>query len=254
MDNAIYVALSRQMTLERAMDIAANNLANMDTDGFKVEHMSVIDDPVSAPGGSTGLGSAPTHYVIDNGATRDFGQGSLEQTGATFDVAIEGAGFFSVQTASGVRYTRDGRFGADANNQIVDQAGDAVLDDSGSPMTVDPELGTPVIGNDGTVTQAAKNGGVNKIGRIGVTRFTNKGALSKEGKNLYVDVGGAAGATPAANAVVRQGFVEKSNVNPVAEVSSLVEITRAYERMQNLIMSAQDLSSKAVDGLGKLNS
>ncbi len=254
MDNAIYVGLSRQMTLQRSLDVAANNLANVDTAGFKVEHLSVTTDPISAPGASFGLGGAPINYVLDNGSTRDFTQGSIEQTGATFDTAIEGAGFFSVQTANGVRYTRDGRFGTDAQNRLVDQAGDPVLDTGGSPLTIDPTLTTPSIGKDGSISQSARNGAISKVGRIGVTRFANKGALSKEGSNLFADATGAAGATNAPDAVVRQGFVEKSNVNPVAEVTSLIDITRAYERMQNIILATQDLSAKAVDGLGKLNS
>ena len=253
MDNSIYVGLSRQMTLQRQLDVAANNLANLDTAGFKVEHLTVVDDPIAAPGATAGLGSAPIQYVLDQGSTRDFAQGALEQTGATFDVAVEGQGFFSVQTAAGVRYTRDGRFTTDASNQIVDGSGEPVLDAGGSPITVDPTLGTPMIGRDGSISQSAKNGGVSKVGRIGVTRFANKGALSKTGANQFAD-DGTAGATTATNAVVRQGYVEKSNVNPVAEVTSLIDITRAYERMQSIITGAQDLSAKAVDGLGKLSS
>ena len=254
MDNAIYVGLSRQLTLQRQLDVAANNLANVDTAGFKVEHMSVVTDPIAAPGVSFGLGAEPIKYVLDNGESRDFTQGSVEQTGATFDLAIEGGGFFSVQTANGTRYTRDGRFTTDAQNQIVDASGEPVLDTGGSPITVDPTLATPVIGGDGSVSQATKNGGVSKLGRIGVTSFANKGALSKEGANQFSDPTGAAGPTAATSATMRQGYVEKSNVNSVAEVTSLIDITRAYERVQNIIMGAQDLSAKAVDGLGKLNS
>ena len=254
MDNAIYVALSRQLTLQRALDVAANNLANVDTAGFKVEHPAVAADPISAPGASFGFGQDPIKYVLDNGSTRDFSQGSTEQTGGTFDTAIEGSGFFSVQTAGGVRYTRDGRFSTDAQNQIVDQKGEPVLGSGGSPIVVDPALGTPVIGKDGTITQSGIGGAVSKVGRIGVTRFANKSVLTKVGDNQFDDPTGQAGATPANDAVVRQGYVEKSNVNPVTEVSSLVEITRAYERVQNIILSTQDLSAKAVDALGKLNS
>ncbi len=254
MDNAIYVGLSRQLTLQRALDVAANNMANVDTAGFKVEHLSIVTDPIAAPAASFGLGREPIKYALDNGSTRDFSQGALEQTGGTFDTAIDGAGFFSIQTANGARYTRDGRFGTDASNQIVDQAGDPVLSTGGSPIVVDPTLGTPVIGKDGSVSQSGKGGSVNKLGRIGVTRFANRGALTKDSSNLFSDPTGQAGATAAPDAVVRQGFVEKSNVNPVTEVSSLIEITRAYERVQNLIMSTQDLSAKAVDSLGKLNS
>jgi flagellar basal-body rod protein FlgF len=254
MDTSIYVGLSRQMILQRQLDVAANNLANMDTAGFKVEHLAVQTDPMAPPGASLGFGREPVKYVLDNGSTRDFGQGALEQTGATFDVAIEGQGFFSVQTPAGVRYTRDGRFTVDNANQIVDAAGDPVQGASGGPITVDPTLGTPMIGRDGSVSQAGRTGSVSKIGRIGVTRFANRGALSKVGQNQFSDDSGQAGATAAPDAVVRQGYVEKSNVNPVTEVTSLIDITRAYERMQNIILGTQDLSAKAVDGLGKLNS
>ncbi len=254
MDNAIYVALSRQVTLQRQLDVAANNMANVDTAGFKVEHLSVLTDPIAAPSPSVGLGRAPINYVLDNGSTRDFSQGAIEQTGATFDTAIEGDGFFSVQTASGTRYTRDGRFSTDAQNQIVDQKGEPVLDASGSPITIDPTASTPVIGKDGSITQSGRGGAVNKVGRIGVTRFADKSALAKEGDNQFSDSTGQAGATAAPDAVVRQGYQEKSNVNSIVEVSSLIDISRAYERVQNIILSTQDLSTRAVDGLGKLSS
>ncbi len=253
MDTAIYVALSRQVTLQRQLDVAANNMANVDTAGFKVEHLSVLTDPIAASGPSIGFGREPIKYVLDNGSTRDFSQGAIEQTGATFDTAIEGAGFFSVQTANGVRYTRDGRFSTDAQNQIVDQKGEPVLDASGSPITIDPTASTPVIGKDGSITQSGRSGAVNKVGRIGVTRFADKSALVKEGDNQFSDPG-AAGATPAPDAVVRQGYQEKSNVNSIVEVSSLIDISRAYERVQNIILSTQDLSTRAVDGLGRLSS
>jgi flagellar basal-body rod protein FlgF len=254
MDNAIYVGLSRQMVLQRAMDVAANNIANMDTAGFKVEHLRVQTDPETAPAPSLGFGRTPINYVLDNGSGRDFSPGAIEKTGATYDVALNSAdGFFSVQTPGGVVYTRDGRFGTDSQNQVIDHAGNAVLDASGAPISVDPTKGAPSIGADGTVSQTDNTGHVSVVGRIGVTRFANRGALQKSGDNGFTDPTGAAGGQPARDITMSQGYVEKSNVNPVAEISSLVEITRAYERVQNLITSTQDLSLKAIDALGKPN-
>ena len=254
MDNAIYVGLSRQMVLQRAIDVAANNVANMDTAGFKVEHLRVVTDPETAPGSSLGFGKAPIKYALDNGMGRDFSQGAMEQTGAPFDVAINGDGFFSVQSAQGgVSYTRDGRFSTDAQNQLIDGKGEPVLDTGGSPIVIDPTKSTPVIGKDGTISQQDNTGHLSVIGRIGVTRFSNRGALTKIGSNQFTDPTGEAGGSPARDATMDQGFVEKSNVNPVAEVTSLIDITRAYERVSNLITSTQDLSSKAIDALGKLN-
>ncbi|MGC1302289.1 MAG: flagellar basal-body rod protein FlgF [Caulobacteraceae bacterium] len=253
MDNAIYVGLSRQMTLQREMDVAANNIANMDTAGFKVEHLRVMTDPEAAPHASFGLGRSPINYVLDNGLGRDFSPGTMEQTGAPFDLALNGDGFFSVQTANGVQYTRDGRFGTNAQNQIVDRLGNPLLDTGGNPITVDPTKPVPVIGADGTISQQDPTGHLLVLGRVGVTRFANRGALSKTGGNKFEDPTGAAGGQPARDVTMAQGFVEKSNVNPIAEVTNLINITRAYERVQNLITTTQDLSSKAIDALGKSN-
>ena len=250
MDNAIYVGLSRQMVLQHALDVAANNVANMDTAGFKVEHLSIHTNPVT-PSGFGGRLPA-VNYVMDSGVERDFTQGEMNQTGNAFDVAISGDGFFTVQTAGGAAYTRDGRFTVDASNQLVDKQGDPVLSASGAPISIDPPKSAPSIGKDGTVSQTGINGQVSQIGKIGVVRLANLSALSKAGGNLYTDASGQT-PTPATDATINQGMVEKSNVQPVAEISNLVAITRAYERIQDIMSSTQDMSSKAIDSLGKLN-
>ena len=251
MDNAIYVALSRQMTLQRSLDITANNIANMDTAGFKVEQLSVSTDPI-APPISAGFGFTPVKYVLDDGVARNFGQGEFQTTNAPYDLAIQGDGFFTVQTADGNRYTRDGRFTLDAQNQLVDRHGDPVLSSSGSPIAVDPTKSAPLIAKDGTISQAGPGGQVTQIGKLGLMRFPDLSALSKQGDDLYAD---DSGQTPeaATDASIQQGMVERSNVQPVAEITNLIQITRAYERVQDIMTSTQDLSSKAIDSLGKLN-
>ena len=115
MDNAMYVGLSKQILLQRELDIVANNLANVDTTGFKVEDMVVATDSAT-PAMSVGV-TQPVKFAIDNGVARDFTQGSMTQTGAPLDLAINGTGFFQVQTAAGVRFTRDGRFATNAQSQ-----------------------------------------------------------------------------------------------------------------------------------------
>ena len=248
MDNALYVGLSRQMTLRRALDIAANNMANTDTAGFKVEQSLLATDPL-APARLPGNG--PVNYVLDTGLARDFREGALEHTGNTYDLAIDGDGFFSVNTPAGVRYTRDGRFSVDAQNRLVTKAGDPVLDASGSQITLDPTKGEPAIGKDGTVTQAGQGQTV-QVGKIGVVRFASLSALSKQGDNMFDT---APGNTPvtAGDAVVRQGEVEHSNVQPMIEITNLIQITRAYEQVTQMMAATQDLSSQAVDRLGRMN-
>jgi flagellar basal-body rod protein FlgF len=251
MDNAIYVSLSRQMVLQRSIEISANNVANMDTAGFKVEHLAVHAAPLTPTG--TGGRFGPVTYVNDTGVVRNFSQGSLEKTGNPLDLAINGNGFFSIQTANGPAYTRDGHFTIDAQNQIVDKQGNPVLSASGSPITIDPTRAAPTIGKDGVVSQVGPNAQVAQLGKIGVVRFANLGSLSKAGGNLFTDGSGQTPA-PATDVTVSQGMIEKSNVSGVAEVANLISVQRAYERMQDIISATQTMSGKAIDSLGKLSS
>ncbi len=241
MDNALYVGLSRQLTLQRQLDVTANNLANLDTAGFKVEQLMLQSDPLRPAQGGSRLD--PIRYVIDDGVARAFTPGALEKTGGPLDMAVQGDGFFQVQTPQGVRYTRDGRFSLDAQNRLTTQAGDPVLDASGSPITLDPKKGDVGIAKTGRVSQGGQS-----LGRIGVMRFANLSGLSKEGDGL---LSSAETPTAAADAGVAQGYLERSNVQPVAEVTHLVEINRAYERISNLLTSAHDLSRSAIQRLGK---
>ena len=243
MDNALYVGLSRQLTLQRALSLAASNIANTDTVGFKVEQQMVKTEPMSPPN----LNVDPINYVLDQGIARNFGQGPLDQTGNTYDVAIDGDGFFTVQTDKGPRYTRDGRFTVNTQNKLVDKNGHSVLNASGSEITLDPNQPAPTIGEDGNISQ-----GPGSIGKIGVVRFANLSALKKEGDNLYSVSDGQAPAA-ATNAHVRQGMVERSNVQPVLEITNLIEITRAYERVATMMNQNQDLASKAIERLGRSN-
>jgi flagellar basal-body rod protein FlgF len=240
MDNAIYVGLSRQMILEREMDITANNLANVDTVGFKFESMISNEDPATMP--TPGQPPTAVNFVAGVAVARDFTEGSLTQTGAPLDVAIEGRGFFQINTASGPRYTRDGRFRMDASGTIVDQDGDPV--DGGGAIVLDPKKGPVTISPNGVVSQSGQN-----VGKIAVLNFDSLSALSKDGNNQYRN---DSNLTPTAspNAQMRQGFLEQSNVEPIRQITRLIEINRAYDAMNSMISSTSDLSSSAVQRLG----
>jgi flagellar basal-body rod protein FlgF len=241
MDNTLYVGLSRQLTLQRSLDVTANNLANLDTVGFKVESLTVQTDALKP---ATVSSANPINYVIDNGVARNFGQGGVEQTSNPLDVAIDGDGFFTVQTPDGNRYTRDGRFGISTQNQLVDRQGNPVLSSGGSPITLDPQKADLAIAKDGTVSQGGQT-----VGKLGVAKFADLSVLSKQGSNLY----DAPGVTPTAatNVHVAQGALERSNVQPISEMTNLIAITRAYDQVSQMVSQTQDLSDSAVQRLGK---
>ena len=245
MDNSLYVGLSRQMTLRRELDIVANNIANADTTGFKVESLMVETEP-SAPAMTLG-GPKPVKFVLDSGVARNFGQGSLRQTGAPLDMAIEGQGFFRIQTAEGERYTRDGRFRLDEGGRLTTQDGKPVMGDGGGEIVVDPENGPVTISSDGVVSQ-----GELRVGRVGVAGFDTLSVLEKTGDNLYRNTSNE---QPQAltTSKVRQGMLESSNVNPVLEITRMIEVTRAYESMAKMMDANSELSRRSVERMGKLN-
>ena len=184
MDNALYVGLSRQMVLRREMDIVANNIANADTSGFKVESLMTKEQP--GPPAFTLQGPKPVKFVSANGVARDFGQGGLHRTDAPLDLAIEGEGFFTVRSAQGDRYTRDGRFAVDETGRLITEQGAAVLDESGGEITLDLQKGQITIAQDGTVSQ-----GDERVGKVGVYKFDALSVLEKAGDNLLANTSNA---------------------------------------------------------------
>jgi flagellar basal-body rod protein FlgF len=245
MDNSLYIGLSRQMVLQRQMDIIANNIANVDTTGFKVESLLLKADS-ETPRPAEGA-PRPIQFVASDGVARDFGQGSIRATGAPFDLALEGQGYFQVATPQGNRLTRDGRFHLDETGKLVTETGAAVLDDGGGEIVLDPQKGPVSIAEDGSISQDKL-----KVGKVGVVDFAAPGALEKAGDNLFRNTSNIQ-PTPAAKARVRQGMLEGSNVNSVLEITRMIEVNRAYEATAKMMESEADLSRRAVERMGRVN-
>lgn len=245
-ENAAYIGLSRQMTLRRELDIAANNIANANTTGFKVEQLLVATEE-GARARNVGV-QGPVSFVLDNGVGRDYGQGPMAQTGRPLDFALEGDGvFFRVQGADGERYTRDGAFTTNAEGLLTTEGGLPVLDQGGAEIVLDPARGTPQVSPDGVISQEGL-----QVGRLGVVRFDVLSVLSKGGDGLYANTSNAAPAD-APDARIRQGMLEGSNVNSILEITNLIEISRAYERTVKMIDQTNDLSRRAVERLGRVS-
>lgn len=249
MDNSLLVSLSHQLASYRAMDVIANNIANVFTPGFKreaakFEEFVAMMRPAE---GQTGL--QPVSFVKDAGLMRDSSQGNLQQTGATYDVAIAGPGYFQVQTPAGMRYTRDGHFSLDGNGNLVTSQGYAVQGDGGA-ITIAPTDGQVVIAPDGTISSVL-NGVTNLLGKLKISDFANNAALTKQGSNLY-STAQTPNTPPVVN--VRQGALEDSNVQPVIEISHMIEVMRSYEATASLTKNQEDMMRQAINQLGQMPS
>jgi flagellar basal-body rod protein FlgF len=245
MDNTVYVGLSRQMLLERELDIAANNLANVDTVGYKFETLLNSADPVPT-GGHGATPPTTVNFVQADGVARDYTQGAFTQTGSPLDVAIDGKGFFTVNTANGPRYTRDGRFKLDPTGKLVTQDGDAVQG-SGGDIVLDPKKGQVSISDTGVISQGGE-----QVGKLQVVTFDSLSALSKDGNNTYRNDSNLT-PIPSTAALIKQGALESSNVQPVAQITHLIEINRAYDAISNMINTTNSLSTTAIQRLGQVS-
>jgi flagellar basal-body rod protein FlgF len=246
MENMLLIGLSRQMTLERQMDVVANNVANVNTSGYKADKPLFEEYLKSGAHEDNFRGrDRSVSYVQDRGTFKDFSQGSTEQTKNPLDVAIDGKGFLVVQTPAGERYTRDGGLQINNQGQLVTASGNPVLGTSG-PIVFQPTDHDVSIAADGNVTVLE---GINRIdsvrGKLRLVSFADAQKLLKEGSNLYS--GGAA--QPDAASRVKQGFIEKSNVNSVTEMSLMIEVTRTYTQISNLLQQQSDLHKSAIEKL-----
>jgi flagellar basal-body rod protein FlgF len=249
MGNHLLVGLSRQVTLERQMDVVANNVANVNTNGFKADR-SLFEEFLTSRAHEDNFTGRDRRisFVHDRGTFKDFAQGASELTKNPLDVAIDGAGFLVVQTPAGERYTRDGGLKLNNQGQLVNSSGYPVLGGSG-PIVFQPTDKEITIAADGNVTVLE---GINRVdsvrGKLRLVSFADAQKLVKEGSNLY-SAGPDAVARPDIISQVRQGFVEKSNVNSVVEMSRMIEVTRAYTSISTMLQQQGDLRKTALEKL-----
>jgi len=259
----MYTAASGALVAQSAVDTIANNLANVDTAGFKRTLLQVQaqpqrdlyrfqTDPGKNPNARTGgvpaqvaigtLGSGA--QVYDTPA--DYQQGAIAATGNDLDVALSGPGFFAIRGGNGaVRYTRDGAFERDQNGFLTAQNGDRVLGQNGAPIVL-PQTGKVEIGRDGTVSLDGRN-----YDRLNVVEFANTANLRPEGSNRFIDAG--AGARPATNTSSLQGSLEKSNADVVRSMVDLIANERWFDANEKSIQTQDDAVGVAVQTVGRTN-
>lgn len=243
-ENAQLISLSRQMALQRQMDVVANNMANINTSGFKGEQLLFEEYimPVARDKDFPNL-DQPLSYVQDWATIHDMAGGAMVQTGSELDVGLNGDGFFAIQTPAGERYSKAGAFQLSANGTLVDASGNPVLGEGG-PIQFGPEENGILIAADGSVSSSA-----GPKGRLRLVEFDNPQALTRDGDNLW------GGGTPVAatNTRAMQGFIEKSNVSGVSEMAEMIKVTRAYESAANLAQKQDELRRTAIQRLGDAN-
>ncbi len=232
MDTSGYVTLSRQSGLYRELQSVANNIANISTTGFRREGVIFAEmiDAVPVEGGSVAMTDLRARFTADR-------QGGLEMTGGTFDLAIEGQGFFMVETPAGLRLTRAGSFTPNAEGELVNMLGHRLLDNGEAPVFVPPDARAVSVAEDGTMSADGR-----PVAQIGVVDIGDPTALFREDGVLFRP---EAGLIPVENAAVKQGFLENSNVNPVTELARMIEVQRGYEIGQKL-MEREDERIRAV--------
>jgi flagellar basal-body rod protein FlgF/flagellar basal-body rod protein FlgG len=254
MENPLLIGLSRQMVLERQMDVVANNVANVNTNGFKADNamfeqylMPVARENRFNPQDRL------VSFVNDRGTWRDMGPGSLQITNNPLDVAIDGNGFLVVRTANGERYTRNGALQINAQGQLTTADGNLVLGDNG-PITFQQTDHNVSITPDGRVTViegASSNNNETTRGTIRMMSFAQPRLLQKEGNNLFSALPGA-GATPDTTSRIQQGALEKSNVQAVVEITRMIQISRAYQQMSTLLQQQSELHKQAIQQLAQV--
>jgi flagellar basal-body rod protein FlgF len=238
LENTVYIALSRQLVLNRQIDVVANNLANMNTTAYKTQRMLFEEYLVKTEGGQQ------MSFVQDVAVARNLEDGELSATGSPLDMALSGRGYFVVETPEGLRYTRNGHFRFDEEGRLVTQDGLPVLDEGGKPIQVNLAETQLQVSTDGTVAT-----GPGQTSKLQVVGFANEYKLSSVGAGLYET---AEPPQPVPATKVMQGMLEGSNVQPILEINSMIELSRAYQSTQQMLENDHDLRRRTIRQLAQV--
>jgi flagellar basal-body rod protein FlgF len=241
MEAATYVALSGQLALDRRLVALAQNIANSRTAGYRaqiVDFKSILSH----------TGAAQTSFASVGKNSVSTEAGGLVPTHNQLDVAVKGGGYFAFQSASGTYYSRDGRLTLATDGRLLNSAGDALLDNGGGPLQIDPGLPDVNIGADGAILQNGQ-----RKGQIGLFNLDLEKGFARAGASGLVPKAEAEAVADFTENGVVQGYYEDSNVNPATAMTTLIEITRAFEAVSNLSEKASEAQKSAIDILGSRN-
>jgi flagellar basal-body rod protein FlgF len=255
MSGSIYMAATGALAYEKRLQLLANNLANVDTAGFKKDRGRFREFNLSEAGADENIRfqspqlRAPQYWMQYSTYT-DFSAGALKKTGNPFDLALSGHGFFSVQTPDGIMYTRRGDFTLNADEVLVTQEGWPVLGRGGdiqiklSKLSADKREFS--ISEDGTVTVDGS-----EVDRLRIVDFTQSHALEKAGNNYYRALKPRMLEELDENLEVSQGFLELSNVDTIRMMTEMIEVLRGYESYQKIMRSVDDMNAKLINDVGR---
>lgn len=241
MENSLYVALSRQVALQENMAIIANNVANINTPGYRGQNM-IFEEYLADPKGLEN----PLSMVLDYGHYQKTDAGPVSLTDSPLDIALVGPGFLGIQTPEGVQYSRAGNFGLDPNGVMVNALGYRVAGNGGGDIVIPADAQEIIIDENGAVS--TENG---QVGQLMIVEFENEQILDPTGNGLYRnDQGGQ----PAQNTKVQQGMVEGSNVQGVVEMTRMIEVSREYQAIQRMVQNEHDRQRTSIQRLMGTNS
>ena len=256
MSGSIYMAATGDLAYEKRLQIISNNLANVNTVGFKKDRSRFQAFSLSETINNKQLpvyrerSQAPAYWIQYSSYT-DFSSGEMKKTGSPFDLALTGRGFFSVQTPDGVRYTRRGDFTVDKDELLVTQEGWPVLGQGGE---IQIKMAKPSddkrefsVSEDGFVTVDGS-----QVDRLRIVDFTNSSDLEKMGHNFYRALNPNALEDMDEDFKVSQGFLELSNVDVVRMMTEMIEVLRGYESYQKMMRSIDDMNAKLINDVGRL--
>ena len=239
METAGYVTLSRQTGLWKEMQVVANNVANISTSGFRREGVVFTEMLAVLPneGGGVAMAAARARFS-------DPSQGAVKQTGNPMDMAIQGRGYFMVETPEGNRLTRAGAFALNTEGEMVNPDGYRLLDVGGAPIFIPPDAAVVSVAQDGTVSADG-----NPLAQVGLFEIADENAMTRQFGTLFNP--GEAEPLAMENAVVLQGFIEGSNVNPVTEMARMIEVQRTYEMGMKFLENEHERIKNVTRTLGQ---